>query len=1091
MADSSRLSRDALNSVLLHAVPIALLMLIPADIQSHAPMHSVPPKPAESLAQPAVKKEKPLPSKETMARDSVKSQLNDLVGGELTERDEKTLLKAAEARLDTAAEQMKPSPAANLDIGEISEELKAQALADLQKQLTDLAGEAIGDEVAAQVDGVVYDQIKDKIEAEVSGKLADEIRQKTEDRLRKDREERYEKRIADLQKWKDSLAQARDQVASAADQTNHEKFTEADQKRNDAQKTLKDHETTSREALADVVRSAPQLASRAGETEKATDSQPLQKALNDTGSALAAKDKSAASGKLDEVKRGLEDQMGKINQLQDDLRQAKHSQSDPLSRELVAQSLATLKSQITDELQKQSMDGLASKITDKMTQALSSQASQFKLSPEQLRQLVEAQVKARLAANFQNRRPATDGALNALRQSQQLLSPEELARAQAASEDAAKQLQAVRDAQTALNLNDAAASAADLADSQARITEQYARAAQSLDRVQETTRAASRSNQDKAFWLGHNERKSETGSKLALLPDVVRADRRQQASTLKQEVVQNIDQRLQQLNELSQALGQEKQQLEAAQKNAPASVTIDPALLAQMQAGLNADVAAVAKQVIPGIMAGAGDIEVGGTGALDYRLGGMAGLMGKMGQISENTANGRPNSGLDAGGLGLSGLQVPGKGVLGSRFSLMNAIAMEKYGKDLRDRTNPDKFYAAVEETQKLATVAGLPQMQIVPALVVIPTSGSAVPKDKGTEAPVRKVPEPQFKTVAFAAAAMMEKPVVIDGDLSDWGELRHPIPTRFRNDGSSVSEPTQVYLRWSPEGLYLAYVTKKNGPIVASAHAGDCLELWIDGENLRRKQMSESLSAQQIFLAPFGSAGNPKATFIEVGRGVRGLDAFKSYIDDSGKLGRSAAKMTEGGYSVEAFISRRALARPNLVPGTYLAMNFSLNRGAAEQDWEQWSSPKAQMTWDKPDTWGDLLLLGSDAKASFVTAEDIAKPDESVVPGKVLTFSIADKDMDLNPQKNDRVPAVLRVKGSEQGLFVVLEETTADSGVFVGSVNTQPFAAPLREDTLNIHGGDLVELDYIDARAEFGESNRPVLGQIQIGAPVLTLSAK
>jgi len=254
---------------------------------------------------------------------------------------------------------------------------------------------------------------------------------------------------------------------------------------------------------------------------------------------------------------------------------------------------------------------------------------------------------------------------------------------------------------------------------------------------------------------------------------------------------------------------------------------------------------------------------------------------------------------------------------------------------------------------------------------------------------------------------------------------------------------------------------------------------------------MQDSQTSQQLFLAPFGYKGDPTPAIVEVGRGNRGLKMFASYVDRNGVMGKVASKMTADGYTVEAFISRKAIAYPNLIPGAYLAFNFSVNRGVTDADAEQWSAPKSQVTWDKPDTWGDLLLLGTDATAKFISYDDPSQPAKPLVPGQPIAFEIQDKDMDLNPNKKDRIPAVLRLQGAEDGLFVVLEETTDDSGIFRGSVNTQPYGAPPKADMLNIRGGESVELVYHDLRTEYGETNRIVTATLPVGTPVLKLAGR
>lgn len=208
---------------------------------------------------------------------------------------------------------------------------------------------------------------------------------------------------------------------------------------------------------------------------------------------------------------------------------------------------------------------------------------------------------------------------------------------------------------------------------------------------------------------------------------------------------------------------------------------------------------------------------------------------------------------------------------------------------------------------------------------------------------------------------------------------------------------------------------------------------------------------------------------------------------------GRAAAKVEPGvGYTVEGFIGRRALSRPNLYPGAYLAMNYSLNRGVGSLNWQQWASPKAHGTWDKPDTWGDLLLLGSDGSARFTDAHDPEQPAKPLAPGGAAGLEVRDKDMDLNPRKRDLLPAMVAAgRGETGGVLVILEETAPDSGVFRGSINTQPFAAPPKPNTLNVRGGQTIRLIYTDARAEYGEQNRIVTATLQVGVPVHKLASQ
>ncbi len=199
--------------------------------------------------------------------------------------------------------------------------------------------------------------------------------------------------------------------------------------------------------------------------------------------------------------------------------------------------------------------------------------------------------------------------------------------------------------------------------------------------------------------------------------------------------------------------------------------------------------------------------------------------------------------------------------------------------------------------------------------------------------------------------------------------------------------------------------------------------------------------------------------------------------------------------YTVECFLSRRALVKPRLVPGRYIALNFSLNRDDTSDGpgW-QWSASQKLQTWRRPDTWGDLLLLGSDAKLAFVepsgTAEE-AEPMKVTVPGSSVGLRVTDVDMNLNTLRVDRILSRVEAAHSRASVLAVLSETGPNTGVFEGSIDTQPFFLPPAENVLNVRSGEKLELVYTDARTEYGETNRERRASLPVGWPVLKLGAR
>ncbi|MFP4058455.1 MAG: sugar-binding protein [Candidatus Brocadiia bacterium] len=428
-----------------------------------------------------------------------------------------------------------------------------------------------------------------------------------------------------------------------------------------------------------------------------------------------------------------------------------------------------------------------------------------------------------------------------------------------------------------------------------------------------------------------------------------------------------------------------------------------------------------------------------------------------------------------------------------NRYARFNREAYEAFVKDLRNRTQPGNYYGQAESPEGLDSKAH-GKDQPGPAYIYLDEAPAPADKQRTEgEDEGRSVPPPQFESKAFGAAAMQETSIRLDGDLGDWGKLRHPMRLRYLHDGSTLEDGPAVYMRWSAEGFFFAYkVRDPDGRIEACPHRpweGDCFEVFLDMDNERRRSLEASAAAHQFCFMPFGFRGDPEATFAEVGRNMRGMKRHTVYPDNTGTRGASRAKLIPGyGYSVECFLSRGALARKQLLPGMYVAVNFSVNTSSDYATHMQWSASKAIWSFDKPDTWGDVLLLGSDGKAKFLDPRDPQAEPRGVAPGDPLAFQVTDKDMDLHPRRRDRVAAQLRVGGSGESLFVVLRETGDHTGVFRGSVATQQWFRPSREDTLNVRGGDTVRLAYVDARAAYGERNRRVAAALQIGWPIRRL---
>jgi hypothetical protein len=321
---------------------------------------------------------------------------------------------------------------------------------------------------------------------------------------------------------------------------------------------------------------------------------------------------------------------------------------------------------------------------------------------------------------------------------------------------------------------------------------------------------------------------------------------------------------------------------------------------------------------------------------------------------------------------------------------------------------------------------------------------------------------------------------------------MRFPLQMRYGpNDVEPLDSPDMptAWMRWDQNNIYLAYRVDKPAdqiePSVDKVYEGDGLELFLDLLNERKGDMTSSTFSHQFTFTPWGVKMREEGvTAWEVGRNFRGLQVHNTYSVPGAV---SAADIKPDHYTVEIRLPVQALARQRLVPGMYLAMDMSINRGFDYAKQTQWAASKVIRSWDKPATWGDVVLLGSDAESRFTDYLEPHKDAPTLLPGRPLGLEVSDRDMNVTPSI-DRVTAVVSVRGQAQKLLVVLEETGPQTGVFRGSVDTQTYIAESKPGTLNIRGGDVINLIYIDPRAAYGEADRRVEDRCTVGYPVVTM---
>ena len=359
-----------------------------------------------------------------------------------------------------------------------------------------------------------------------------------------------------------------------------------------------------------------------------------------------------------------------------------------------------------------------------------------------------------------------------------------------------------------------------------------------------------------------------------------------------------------------------------------------------------------------------------------------------------------------------------------------------------------------------------------------------------------RQLARPRFETLAYGVAEFQREDLTIDGNLDDWGTRRHPLRMRWTFNGGPLQDGIEVWVRWSHAGFYYGYTVPGRvqvQPNLESSWEGDCFEIWIDTENLRKRTMHMSPLAQQFCLMPFGYGGTRSHTFVEVGRGFRGFGQYENRLETETQAslakGLAAGRVDKTGYTVEGFISRSVLARPVFRAGSYVAMNISVNMSYERSISQQWSLPKNMQTFDKPDTWGDVLLLGTDATIRLTNVKNADHAAQPITPGQSIGIEVVDHDMNVNPGRRDRVMVRVKEKGSRATMYAILEEAGTDSGVFRGSVATQARFLPPKQNSLGIHGGRLLVAFYQDRHTRLGEKDRTVQSTLRMATPVFALS--
>ncbi|MEK7414842.1 MAG: sugar-binding protein, partial [Planctomycetota bacterium] len=450
-------------------------------------------------------------------------------------------------------------------------------------------------------------------------------------------------------------------------------------------------------------------------------------------------------------------------------------------------------------------------------------------------------------------------------------------------------------------------------------------------------------------------------------------------------------------------------------------------------------------------------------------------------QMAEAMRGGRLGDLGVGAGFGLGGSGGDGfNGIRGNFSGRRNEAAYRALSKQIDDRGQVQGV--DLERTgAKGETSQAEERKELVPARIV----GRDNAKEKvvtGNTEPYK----PGFKSLAFAAIPCLPGEFAIDGGVEKWKDI--PAISLNPEKGKDAS-PQTVQIGWRNDGLFCRYTVcdpnrRMDKNTADYFWVADVVEVWVDSLNAKQKYRSLH-TGQQFWIWPDGAKDNPNMIGGESVCQKRNAAWFRRDIP-KGALPR-VTTMTANGYCMEFQLPARMIQDADLAPGRIVGFNTVLSVGIPGTDW-YWSAGSEVGTFRQPDTWGDLLLAGSDASITLADRDQTkakANTPAVLLPGQPLKLRVVDGDMNLSPLRRDKVMVTLKPAHGGQ-LLAVLEETSEASGAFEGSVTT---ALALDEDQpgiLSVYEGEKVMVKYNDQARANGARNVDVQLTLSFGSALI-----
>jgi hypothetical protein len=373
----------------------------------------------------------------------------------------------------------------------------------------------------------------------------------------------------------------------------------------------------------------------------------------------------------------------------------------------------------------------------------------------------------------------------------------------------------------------------------------------------------------------------------------------------------------------------------------------------------------------------------------------------------------------------------------------------------------------------------------------------------------------PKFKPAVrrFEAIPFVAQFPAFDGKLGDMAKLR-PIVLK-----SGSGEPILLYAAWNYQGFLFYYEVRqpderfyfptagravRGGAKIGDAgwaYAGDHCRMLFDTLDARNKNRGEP-HTQEFVILPRGSDTNPFLPGIErliesqrdaVTKEYRGVKSkCKVYPSQpppghnpDGSGPHRVTRFEKDHYAVEVFVPRSLFNVPVFAPGWLIGFDCSIGIGAQSSRrfrGKHWVGGDA----NRPDLWGDLLLLGTDPKIIVYEGSTRYPIAQHMTPGYSYLVHVEDPDRNVYLAAEDTIIVSAEVRGGNNDVEVfTLRETGKNTGVFRGYVNTQPGRGREVQGVLEIMPGDKVRLGYVDFANANGKRNVIYEVNLPVAAPV------